>query len=241
MWHGFMPALLALESSASVLRWWEGYIATYLERDLRQLSQIDSLPDFRRLMAALALRSGQILNQSEVARDIGISQPSVHRYINLLETTCLVERLPAFAVNRTKRLIKSPKLIWNDSGLACFLAGHFEPESLKASREAGGLFESMVYLHLNALSQLLTPKPRIFYWRTTTGKEVDFVLEWGRKLIAVEVKLSSVPKFSDTETLRLFFDEYPETIAGVLVHTGNEIKMMHQKIVAVPWVLLGGF
>jgi len=71
-------------------------------------------------------------------------------------------------------------------------------------------------------------------------KEVDFILEWGRKLLAVEVKLTSKPKYADVETLRLFLAEYPETVAGLLVHTGNEIKMMHEKIVAVPWVMLGG-
>jgi len=241
MWKGFMPSLMQLETAAAPLRWWESYVRTYLERDLRQLSQIDSLPDFRRLMAALALRCGQILNQTEVSRDIGISQPTVHRYINLLETTCLVERLPAYAINRTKRLIKSPKVMWSDPGLVSFLAGHYDSESLRSSREAGGIFESLVYLHLNALAQLLAPKPRIFYWRTTTGKEVDFVLEWGRKLLAVEVKLSNKPKFSDTETLRLFMDEYPETSACILVHAGDEVKVMHEKIVAIPWFLLGGY
>jgi predicted AAA+ superfamily ATPase len=241
MWKGFMPSLMRLETSAAILRWWEGYVMTYLERDLRQLSQIDALPDFRRLMGALALRCGQILNQTEVARDTGISQPTVHRYINLLETTCLVERLPAFALNRTKRLIKSPKVIWSDPGLVSFLAGHYNPESLRSSREAGGIFETMVYLHLNALAQLLVPKPRLFYWRTTTGKEVDFILEWGRKLLAVEVKLSSKAKFSDVETLRLFLEEYPETSACILVYAGDEVKMMHEKIVAIPWFLLGGY
>jgi len=153
----------------------------------------------------------------------------------------LVERLPAYSVSRTKRLVKSPKLIWSDSGLASFLAGNFDPAALKSSREAGGLFESLIYLHLNALGQLLTPKPRLFYWRTTTGKEIDFILEWGRKIIAVEVKLSNKPQFSDTETLRMFLEEYPETAAGVLVHTGHEIKMMSKKIIAMPWILLGGF
>ncbi len=241
MWKGLMPALLKLESTEAVLRWWEGYIATYLERDLRQLSQIDSLPDFRRLMAVLALRSGQILNQTEVARDAALSQPSAHRYINLLETTYMIERLPAFASNRTKRLIKSPKLMWTDTGLASFLAGHFEAESLKNSREAGRLFESFIYLHLNMLCQLITPRPRLFYWRTTTGKEVDFVLEWGRKLLAVEVKLADKPKFSDIETLRMFLEEYPETVAGILIHAGSEIKMMHEKILAIPWTSLNGF
>lgn len=240
MWKGFMPSLMRLETSAAILRWWEGYVMTYLERDLRQLSQIDALPDFRRLMGTLALRCGQILNQTEVARDTGISQPTVHRYLNLLETTCLVERLPAFALNRTKRLIKSPKVIWSDPGLVSFLAGHYDSESLRSSREAGGIFETMVYLHLNALAQLLVPKPRLFYWRTTTGNEVDFVLEWGRKLLAVEVKLSSTPKFSDVETLRLFMDEYPETSACILVYAGDEVKMMHEKIAAIPWFLLGG-
>lgn len=241
MWKGFLPPLMQLDSSAAILRWWEGYVATYLERDLRQLSQIDSLPDFRRLMTALALRCGQLLNQTEVARDIGISQPTIHRYINLLETTCLVERLPAFTKNRTKRLIKTPKQMWSDPGLVSFLAGHFDVESLKASREVGGIFESMIYLHLNSLVQLLIPKPHLYYWRTTTGKEVDFVLEWGRKLLAVEVKLTNQLKFSDTISLRLFLDEYPETSAGVLIYTGKEVKQMHKKIVAIPWFLLGGF
>jgi len=238
MWKGFMPSLLYLQTPSAVLRWWEGYVTTYLERDLRQLSQVEALPDFQRLMVALALRCGNVLNQTELSRDTNISQPTAHRYINLLETTCLIQRLPAFAVNRTKRLIKSPKVIWIDPGLASFLAGHYDPESLAASREAGGIFESLVYLHLNTLAQLMVPKARLFYWRTVTGKEVDFVLEWGHKLLAVEVKLTDNPKFSDTETLRLFLAEYPETSAAILVHTGDKIKIMHERIVAIPWQLL---
>jgi len=150
-----------------------------------------------------------------------------------------MERLPAFAVNRTKRLIKSPKVMSIDPGLASFLAGHYDSESLQSSREADGIFESMIYLHLSALVQLLVPKPRIFYWQTTTGKEIDFVLEWGRKLLAVEVKLSSKAKFSDIETLRLFMDEYPETSACILIYAGDEVRIMDEKIVAIPWFLLG--
>jgi predicted AAA+ superfamily ATPase len=238
MWKGFMPSLIRLQSPAAILRWWEGYVTTYLERDLRQLSQIESLSDFQRLMVALALRCGNMLNQTEVSRDTNISQPTVHRYINLLETTCLIQRLPAYAVNRTKRLIKSPKVIWTDPGLVSFLAGHYDAESLATSREAGGIFESLIYLHLNTLAQLMAPKACLYYWRTVTGKEVDFVLEWGRKLLAVEVKLTDRPKFSDIETLKLFLDEYPEMSAAILIHTGNEIKIIHDRIAAVPWYML---
>ena len=111
---------------------------------------------------------------------------------------------------------------------------------LKDSRELGGVFESMIFLHLSALCQRLVPRPRLFYWRTAAGKEVDFVIEWGRKLLAVEVMLSRTPRFSDTGGLRLFLEEYPETSAGVLIHSGNEVRRLHDKIVAIPWFILAG-
>ena len=107
--RGFMPALLTLTTPEAVLRWWEGYVATYLERDLRQMSQVESLVDFRRVMALLVLRTGQLVNQSDVARDAGLSQPTIHRYLNLLEATHLFERVPAYLVSHTTRLLKSPR------------------------------------------------------------------------------------------------------------------------------------
>lgn len=238
MWRGYMPALLSLVDSNAVLRWWEGYVTTYLERDLRQLSQIEFLPDFKRLMEISALRCGQILNQSNIAQDTGISQPTIHRYLNLLESTCLVQRLPAFTYNRTKRLVKSPKIIWLDPGLASFLCGHYNPDSLRSSKEAGGIFESMIYLHLSSLCSLLIPRPKIFYWRTTGGKEVDFVIEWGQKLLAIEVKMSDAARFSDVDALRVFIEDYPQTFAGILIYTGDKIKRLHDKIVAIPWQML---
>jgi predicted AAA+ superfamily ATPase len=121
--RGFMPALLKLDTPQAWVRWWEGYVSTYLERDLRQISQIDTLVDFRRIMELVALRSGQLLNQSEISRDAGISQPTVHRYLNILETTHLFERLPAYTSSHTTRLIKTPKAFWIDPGLAVFLSG----------------------------------------------------------------------------------------------------------------------
>lgn len=240
MLRGFMPPLITMSRNESWVRWWEGYVATYLERDLRQLSQIDSLADFRRVMEALALRTGQILNQTEISRDTGVSQPTVHRYVNLIETSCLFERLPAFARSRTKRLIKAPKVYWVDPGLVSYLSGHYDPESLRSSREIGGIFETLIFLHLRALSQLLIPRSRLYYWRTTTGKEVDFVLEQGRKLLAVEVKFSSEARYRDAEGLHLFMNEYPEAVAGVLIFAGSEIKYLHKKIVALPWHVLAG-
>jgi len=238
--RGFMPALLSLERPEAWVRWWEGYVATYLERDLRQISQIASLLDFHRVMEFLALRNGQLLNQSEIARDAAVSQPTVLRYLNLLEATHLVERLLAYATSRTTRLVKSPKLYWADPGLAAFLAGYYERDALAQAREAGAFFETLILHHLKVLAQLMVPRGWLFYWRTTTGHEVDFVLEQGRRLLAFESKMTATPRYGDAEGLRLFLREHHQAVGGVLIHSGQDIKRLDERIVALPWRMLTG-
>ena len=233
--RGLMPPLLKLETQQAWVRWWDGYITTYLERDLRQVSQIDALMDFRRVMELAALRSGQLLNQAEVARDAKMSQPTVHRYLNLLETTHLFERLPAYTSNRTSRLVKSPKSFWNDTGLAVHLSGYYDADELRNARELGAFFETLIYHHLRVLSRLMTPAGRLYFWRTQRGAEVDFVLEHGRRLVAIEVKRSEKLRYADADGLRAFLDEYPEAGAGIILYSGGEILRMGPKIIAVPW------
>jgi predicted AAA+ superfamily ATPase len=240
MLRGFMPPLFDLPRVEDWTQWWEGYVATYLERDLRQVAQIEALTDFRRVMQLAALRSGQLLNQSEVARDARVPQPTVHRYLNLLETTYLAQRVPAYASSRTTRVVKSPKLFWTDPGLAIFLAGYFDAESLARSRELGAFFETLVFHHLAVLSQLLTPRPASFFWRTQRGQEIDFVIEHGRRIIAIEVKMTSTVRFSDISGLTAFMQEHPNAAAGALVYTGNEIRRLGEKIVAIPWHMIVG-
>ncbi|MFN9960598.1 MAG: ATP-binding protein, partial [bacterium] len=115
---GYPTPALHLHTDRDRAIWFDGYVRTYLERDLQDLASISALPDVRRLMRAAALRTGQLLNQTELGRDVGLPQPTVHRWLNLLETSYLLVRLPAYAVNRTKRLIKTSKLYWSDTGVA---------------------------------------------------------------------------------------------------------------------------
>ena len=238
--RGLMPPLLTLDSSKAWTRWWDGYVTTYLERDLRQFSQIGNLLDFRRVMELLALRSGQILNQSELGRDAQVSQPTVHRYLNLLETTHLFERLPAYTVNRTSRLMRSPKAFWSDPGLATFLSGYFEVETLRQARELGAYFETLIFHHLRVLVGLLTPPARLYFWRTRSGREVDFVVEHGRRLLAIEVKWATQVGYGDAASLRLFLDEYPEASGGLLLYRGRTTRRLGEKIVALPWTTVTG-
>jgi predicted AAA+ superfamily ATPase len=191
-------------------------------------------------MELSALRSGQLLNQSEIARDARISQPTVHRYLNILETTHLFERLPAFLSSHTTRLLKSPKVFWNDSGLAVFLSGYYDVESLKTAREYGAYFETLVYHHLRVLTQLMIPSGRLYFWRRRDGVEVDFVIEYGRRVLAVEVKRTRKLSFRDISGLQTFLEQNPSAVGGLVVYSGDEIRRMRRNILAVPWTMITG-
>lgn len=233
--RGFMPPVLALKGNTEVLSWLEGYVKTYLERDLRELSQVDSLVDFRKVMRMLALRTGNLLNQADVARDSGTSAATAHRYIRLLEVSNLFERVPSYSGNRTKRLVKSPKTFSLDPALAVFLAGYYDTGSVARSRELGAFFETLVHLHLRAHCEGMTPRATLHYWRTVAGQEVDFVVEHGRRLLAFEVKHTTNPSPSDIRGLLAFLADHPAAARGILVHAGDRIVRLHSRVLAVPW------
>lgn len=231
---GLPPAALSTGAAART-EWFDGYVRTYLERDLQQLASIDNLPDFRRLLRIAALRTGRIVNQSDMARDAGLSQPTAHRYLNLLEASHLLFRLPAYAVNRTKRLIKAPRLFLADPGLACFLAGIHTALQLKASDMFGFLLENLVLGDLLAWRETQTPAPEILYWRTTSGTEVDFVIEHRGMLVAVEVKATAQPRLDHARGLIAFSEEYRKTCRfGILLHTGRDASRLAKSVWSIP-------
>jgi hypothetical protein len=200
----------------------------YLEPDLQDLSVITALPDFRRLMRAAALRLGQLVNQAELGRDVALPQPTVHRYLTLLETSYLLVRLPAYAVNRTKRLIKSPRLFWSDTGVALHLSGGAEPN--------GAHLENLVLHDLLAWRDARLDRAELFYWRTAIGEEVDFVVETGGQLIPIEVKAARRPRLSDAAHLRTVRAEHGKTArAGLLLHTGTALEWLTPDVLAAPW------
>jgi hypothetical protein len=225
---GFPTPSMHLSSARDRAVWFEGYVRTYLERDLQDLSAISGLPDFRRLMRAACHRLGQVVNQTELGRDVSLPQSTVHRYLNLLETSHLLVRLPAYSVNRTKRLIKSPKLFWGDTGLALHLAGGGEP--------TGAHLENLVLHDLLAWRDARIEHAELLYWRTTTGDEVDLVIETGGRVLPIEVKATETPRLAQTASLRTFRREYGESArAGLLLHTGDHLGWLAPGVLAVPW------
>ena len=224
---GFPFPAVHLDTVEERAVWFDGYVRTYLERDLLQLSSVSSLPDFRRLMRAACLRIGQTVHQTELGRDVALPQATVHRYLNLLETSCLLVRVPAYAVNRTKRLMKMPKLYWSDTGVALHLAGG-EP--------TGAFLENLILNDLLVWRDSRLPRAEILHWRTTAGEEVDFVLETDNGLLPIEVKASRRPTLGDTRHLRAFRAEYPGQVrAGLLLHTGDTTEWLAPDVLAAPW------
>lgn len=224
---GFPTPAIELINPDERAIWFDGYVRTYLERDLQDLATISSLPDFRRLMQAACLRLGQLLNQTELGRDVALPQPTVHRWLNLLETSYLLVRLPAYAVNRTKRLIKAPKLYWGDTGIALHLAGA-EPQ--------GCHLENLVLQDLLAWRDARLARAELGYWRTTLGEEVDLVIEAGGQLLPIEVKATASPRLADCAHLRTFRAEYgSQARAGLLLHTGTNVEWLTADVLAAPW------
>lgn len=225
---GFPTPALQLATEAERAVWFDGYVRTYLERDLQDLSSVASLPDFRRLMRAACLRLGQTLNQTDLGRDVAMPQATVHRYLNLLETSHLLVRVPAYSVNRTKRLIKSPKLYWGDVGLAAHLARLSEP--------TGACLENLVLSDLLAWRETRSQPTEVLHWRTTSGAEVDFVVETSDRLLPIEVKATARPRLGDARHLRTFGAEYRgQCRPGLLLHGGGTVERLAPDVLAVPW------
>lgn len=226
---GYPTPAYEYATDAARQRWFIAYVRTYLQRDVPELSAIEHLPDFQRLMRAVALRLGGLQNQSELARDTGLPQPTVHRYLNLLELSYQLVRLPAYAVNRTKRLIKAPKVYWSDTGLAMALANETTPR--------GEHLENLILMDLLAWREGELSMPEILYWRTVSGQEVDFVIEAGpERLLPIEVKATTRPSTKDIAGLRTFMEEYEDRVPGaLLLHGGEETFWISPRVLAAPW------
>ena len=183
--------------------WFPAYVATYLERDVRNILRVVDLQDFNRFIRACALRSSQVLNYSDLARDTGIAPNTARKWLSLLQSSAVVALIEPYYGNRTKRLIKSPKLVFLDTGLAGFLAGFRSEVDLFDSSVAGAIYESYVFGQILRQAASQGESIAINYWRTANGPEVDLVIEQGGgRIAAVECKLKEHPDIADSAGLR---------------------------------------
>jgi uncharacterized protein len=200
IWRGGFPGLWANEALDAVA-FYGNYLTTYLERDLRQIVDVGNLRDFDRFVRALAIRNAQLLNYADLARDIGIAQDTARRWVSALEASQLVYLLDPFASNHSKRLVKTPKLYWRDTGLLCFLLGLRSAGALAESAFVGAIWETAVLNQILRARASLGRWRGVYFYRDAHGLELDFILEQIAGLRLVEAKWSETPGASARQPL----------------------------------------
>ncbi len=238
LWGGSLPGVLDFPPHL-IPDYLRSYVQTYLERDVRTMSNLRNLGDFSRFLGLSAALTAQEINDSHLGRELGVSPPTARQWREVLVHTYQWRELPPFHGNAIKRLSGRRKGHMCDMGLACWLQRITTPEALPVSPYFGAFFESWVVNAIHKEFIRLPLPPAAFHWRTVGGAEVDLVLEQDGRLFPVEVKAGSRLSGHALRGLRAFRETYGEQVATALVvYAGREVYRPARDVIAVPWFCL---
>ena len=227
---------LTTHSDRDFTLWHSSYIQTYLERDVRSLRQIGDLSQFQIFLRTLAARSGQLLNLTSIARDLGVAVNSIKAWVSVLEASYQVTVLRPYHANVGKRLVKTPKIYFSDVGTLCHLTGLKDPGHALAGPLGGAILETAVLSEIVRTYSHRGGVPNVYFWRTTAGAEVDFIVDTGSGLIPIEVKLSSTPRRAMASSITKFQQDLPKaTSKGYVVHPGNINTPLGERVGSLPF------
>lgn len=236
--RGAYPELVA-DPHRDIGLWHSSYVQTYLERDVRGLRQIGDLTLFQSFLRTIAARSGQLLNLTDAARGIGLAVNTAKAWLAVLEATYQIVILRPYFANLGKRLVKTPKVYFTDTGTLCYLLGLRDVTHAISGPMAGPIFETAVLSEI--LKTLLGrgEDPQVHFFRTATGTEVDFVIETNSRLIPIEVKSSATPRPEMAAGVAVFRKDFPRKAQpGYVIHTGDILLPLEPEITAVPFHML---
>ena len=227
---------IAIQPDRDVFLWHSNYLQTYLEGDVRTLRQVGDLIQYHKFLRVLAIRSGELLNLTDVAREIGVAVNTAKAWLSVLEATYQVVVLRPYFANVGKRLVKTPKVYFTDTGTLCYLAGLKDPLHAASGPMGGAIFETAV---LSEIIKTLTHQginPTIYFWRTQAGTEVDFVLESAGQLIPIEVKLSATVRASMANSIKIFQRDLQNAAThGYVVNPGHGRLPLGRGVIALPF------
>ena len=236
--RGSYPELIADPKRDAPL-WYASYIQTYLERDVRSLRQVGDLTTFHNFVRAIAVRSGGLLSLSEVSRDIGVAVNTAKAWLSVLEATYQVIILRPYFANVGKRLVKTPKLYFTDVGILCHLAGLKDPQHAASGPMRGAIFETAVLMEIIKTYLHRGKEPRVYFWRTAAGAEVDILVEVNGHLVPIEVKLSATPRPAMAKGITILqADLGKKLVPGYIVHPGDVRLPLGQGAIALPFAEL---
>ncbi|MBI4334647.1 MAG: ATP-binding protein [Chloroflexi bacterium] len=242
LWDRFLrggyPELVAHPKRDAYL-WHSAYVQTYLERDVRSLRQIGDLTQFQSFLRALAARSAQLLQLSDLSRDLGVAVNTVKAWLSVLEATHQVMVLRPYFANVGKRLVKTPKVYFMDVGTLCYLAGLRDPAHAASGPMGGAIFETAVITEVYKTLLHRGSDPRMYFWRTSSGTEVDVLIESGQRLVPLEIKLSSTLRPAMASGIKTFLEDFGDrAVPGYLVHTGDIRLPLGSGVTALPFAEL---
>lgn len=242
LWESFLRGgypELSVHPERDISLWHASYVQTYLERDVRALRQVGDLSQFQYFLRALAARNAQLLSLSELARDLGLSVNTIKAWISVLEATYQIIVLRPYYANVGKRLVKTPKVYFTDLGTLCYLCGLKDPEHAASGPMGGSIMETAVLMEIFKTLVHRGMEPQVYFWRTSTGTEVDIIVESSGRLIPIEVKLSATPRPSMASSIKAFQQDLGEKAAtGYVVHPGDITLPLGAGVTAMPFACL---
>ncbi len=233
---GGFPEPMQRASAKRRASWFDSYLVSMVERDLRDLSQIRDITVVPKLLRLLAARSATLFNQSEISRSAGIANSTLSRYLSVLEATFLIHMVPAWSANLGKRLTRAPKVFLSDTGLACHLLDA-DPNRLSSNPElAGRLFETFVVSEILKQVSWAGRQVKVYHFRSPEGREVDVVLEdRAGNMVGIEIKLTASPTAASFSGLKALQELARKRFrAGILLYTGKEMVPFGKQLAAIP-------
>lgn len=219
--------------------WQASYVQTYLERDIRNLRNIGDLTLFQTFLRALAARSAQILNLSDLARDVGVAVNTAKDWISILEASFQIFILRPYYANIGKRLVKASKVYFTDTGLLCYLVGLRDVEHAASGPMGGAIFENLVVAELFKIYIHRGEEPALYYWRTAAGSEVDMVIETQDQLVPIEIKQSETPRPEMAKEIVNFQKDFEgKASQGYVIHPGSMTLPLAKGVVTLPFANL---
>jgi len=237
---GFPPVVL-MDSPQARRDWFAAYRQTYLERDLFNVQAIEHVPDFNRLLTLAAARTGRLLNMADLARDCGLPHSTLRRYMGILETTFQIFYVRPYFANIGKMLAKTPKVYFQDTGMAAYLAGFDDWGAVERHAATGALAETWAAGELRKLIGVTDSRIQLYFWRTHAGQEIDLLMERAGRLVAIEVKWGN--RIDDTAVKNL--ERCARDLKGalglsVVLYGGRETVALGPHILAVPFATFFG-
>jgi len=236
--RGYYPELVVQPHRDQHL-WHASYIQTYIERDVRSLRQIGDLSQFQAFIRALAVRSGQLLNLAEISRELGIAFNTAKHWLSVLEASFLVIILRPYFANIGKRLVKSPKVYFTDTGTLCYLTGLKDPDHAASGPLGGAIFETAVVTEIYKVLVHRGEMPQLHFWRTSAGVEVDLIIETGQRLIPIEIKQTATPRPQMASSIQTLAKGLPDKISnGFVIYPGDVRLPLVPDVEALPFAMV---